>query len=282
MDKNMSVNTFAEVGKQLGCYVYVLVHPDTRKIFYVGKGTSVRVFDHVEGVKKKRNNNEPLSSKKEEIINAILDDNNEPLMYIIRYHLDDSEAFLLESALIELLNKGLFNLPQCISGEVGFEQLSNIQGGHSLDKGAISTVDDLNTKLGSIRITLNDKGQAAISGQSPINLLVAKLPSYRGVINDYNRADRTRGDWPLSKIRVNKLLKNDLYMASAEDGIITAVYKIKGVAWIPTKDKDTGKEKERARFNVDLINPKNPILQELIGKNVFFNKSQFPIIYCCE
>lgn len=277
----LSKDTFDEVGKLLGYYVYVLADPDSHKIFYVGKGKLDRVFSHVKGVFKKIKNNEPLISEKEKIIADIFDRDKEPLTYVIRYNLDESEAFLLESALIELLNKGLFNLPQCISGKVGFEQLSNIQGGHSLDKGAISTVDDINTKLGSKCITLNDKRQALITGQSPINLLVAKLPSYRGVINDENRADRTRGDWPLNKIRVNRLYKNGLYMASAEDGIITAVYRITGVDWIPTKDKDSGKEKERARFKVDLIDSKDLISQELIGKNVFFNKSQFPIIYCC-
>lgn len=283
MQPESTIKTFAEIGKQLGFYVYLLVHPDTHKIFYVGKGENDRVFSHVNDVSKKLKNNETLSSDNEKTIADILRQGKDPLMYIVRYNLDESEAFLLESALIELLNRGLFNLPQQKSGGVGFGQLTNIQGGHSLDKGAISTVDELCTKMGTVGITLDDKGRAVITGHSPINLLVAKLPSYIGVItNQKQREDRTRGDWPLSRVRIDSLLnKGKLYIASAEDGIITAVYEINEVEnWFSVK-QDNGKYKRRVRFKVTLLNSTSPISQELIGKNVFFNKSQFPIIYCC-
>lgn len=276
----MEIQTFAEVGKMLNYYVYLLVDPFTNKIFYVGKGENDRVFSHVNDVIKKfKNGSLDNPTTKEQIIADILGQGKSPDMYIVRYNLEEREAFLLESTLIELLNSGLFNLPQCASDNVSFELLSNIQGGHSLNKGAIGTVGQVYRNLGSKPINLDSKKRAVIPGVGSINLLVAKLPSYVGIIqNATQRANRTRGDWPLSQTKINRLLKDKLYIAAAENGIITAVYEITGIdERIPTPNG-----KQRLRFNVNLLSSGNPISQELIGKNVFFNKSQFPIIYCCE
>lgn len=277
----MALKEFKDVGKQLKFYVYLLVHPDTHKIFYVGKGEYDRVFDHVKDVRKKIDQDSPLSSAKERIIADILRSgkDKEPLMYIVRYNLEENEAFLLESTLIEFLNKGLFNLPQQVSGSVEFEPLSNIQGGHSLDKGSISTVEELYLRKGSEELKCEDsergyqKGHAIISEDKSINLLVAKLSSHIGEIQDpVQKMDRTRGDWPLSKPIIDELLKEGLYIASAEDRIITDVYKIDGVdQWL----------NDRVRFKVTLLKSTDPISQEIIGKNVYFNNSRFPIIYCC-
>lgn len=148
----LGLKTFADVGEKLKYYVYLLVHPVTHQIFYVGKGKGDRVFSHVKKVKTKLENGGKVHSEKENIIADILKSGKSPLMYIVRYNLEADEAFLIESVLIELLNKGLFNLPQmCVAGiePDSDDTLSNIQGGHSLDKGAISTVEDLVFRLGS-------------------------------------------------------------------------------------------------------------------------------------
>ena len=210
-------------------------------------------------------------------------------MYIIRYNLEENEAFLIESVLIDLLNKGVFNLPQLsIAGiEMEPDTLSNIQGGHSMNNGSISTVKELYQIMGSKPIDLDNKTKRAIiPGQSPINLLIAKLPSYRGTIkSDDERRIRTKGNWPLGRRRIDNLIKqdNDLYIAAAEDGIITAVYKINkdNVKWIMKDDPSNNTKSERVNFDITLLSPGDPISKELIGKNVFFNKSQFPVIYCC-
>ena len=290
----LGLKTFADVGKKLKYYVYLLVHPDTHQIFYVGKGNNGRVFSHVEKVKTKLKNGEKIYSKKENIIADILKSgksDKSPLMYIVRYNLEEDEAFLIESVLIELLNKGLFNLPQmCVAGiePDPDDTLSNIQGGHSLGKGAISTVEDLVFRLGSTPLRCEPKGRrkngkAIISDKVRINLLVAKLPSYIGQIkNPEDRLKRTKGAWPLNKHLINTLLKEGLYIAPAEDGIITAVYRVNSVSkWIEKLSAENPTKSDRVDFDIELLGDSDPITKELIGKNVFFNKSQFPIIYCC-
>lgn len=287
----MDLDSFAEIGDKIKYYVYILVDPDTHKIFYVGKGKKDRVFDHTNEVKKKLKNNDAkiTSEKEKKIADIILRTKQSPLMYIIRYNLEENEAFLIESVLIDLLNKGVFNLPQLsIAGiEMEPDTLSNIQGGHSMNNGSISTVKELYQIMGSKPIDLDNKTKRAIiPGQSPINLLIAKLPSYRGTIkSDDERRIRTKGNWPLGRRRIDNLIKqdNDLYIAAAEDGIITAVYKINkdNVKWIMKDDPSNNTKSERVNFDITLLSPGDPISKELIGKNVFFNKSQFPVIYCC-
>ncbi len=42
------INEFPKsVIERLGCYVYLLIDPETDEIFYVGKGTGNRIFQHI-------------------------------------------------------------------------------------------------------------------------------------------------------------------------------------------------------------------------------------------
>ena len=157
-----------------------------------------------------------------------------------------------------------------------------------MGKGAISTVEDLVFRLGSTPLRCEPKGRrkngkAIISDKVRINLLVAKLPSYIGQIkNPEDRLKRTKGAWPLNKHLINTLLKEGLYIAPAEDGIITAVYRVNSVSkWIEKLSAENPTKSDRVDFDIELLGDSDPITKELIGKNVFFNKSQFPIIYCC-
>lgn len=282
-------DTFADVGKQLRFYVYLLAHPDTHKIFYVGKGENDRVFSHEKDVIKKQTRNEPIVSKKEKIIADIIKSGKSPIKYIVRYNLNEDEAFLLESVLIDLLNCGEFNLPQKRSAKVDYDSLSNIQNGHSLDKGVITTVEDLYLRKGSKELQCEDsergyqKGRAVISKDNSINLLVAKLTNKYGEISDNNeRLERTAGDWPLSKPVIEELLKDGLYIASAEGGIITAIYKVNDIKqWKLKNTPENTTPSDRVQFEISPLSTSDPVYQVVLGKNVFFNKSQFPIIYCC-
>lgn len=284
----MVLKEFKDIGKQLNFYVYLLVHPDTHKIFYVGKGEYDRVFDHVKDVRKKIDQGCSSFSEKERIIADILRTGKEPLMYIVRYNLEENEAFLLESTLIELLNKGLFNLPQQVSGNVEFEPLSNIQGGHSLDKGSISKVEELYRHMGSKELQCEEsdrgypKGRAIISEEISINLLVAKLTNKYGDISDIERPKRTAGDWPLSKTVIEELLTEGLYIASAEGGVISSIYKVNGIKqWKLKNTPENPTPSDRVEFDITPLSDIDPIYNEVVGKNVFFNKSQRPIVYCC-
>ena len=98
---------------KLGYYVYALVNPLTTKVFYIGKGYNNRVFAHVQEILE--NNGEINSIKKSEI-KAILDSGKQIEHYIIRHGLTESEAFLIESTLIDYNNILIHKLTNEVSG----------------------------------------------------------------------------------------------------------------------------------------------------------------------
>ena len=98
---------------KLGYYVYALVNPLTSKVFYIGKGYNNRVFAHVKDVLE--NNGEIYSIKKSEI-KEILDIGKQIEHYIIRHGLTESEAFLIESTLIDYNNILIHKLTNEVSG----------------------------------------------------------------------------------------------------------------------------------------------------------------------
>ncbi len=109
-----------EVIKELETYVYRLVDPKNGETIYVGKGQGNRVFEHVaySGGKKDDDMTSQLSAR----IQEIQSESNEVEHIIHRHGLNDHEALLIESALIEAY-------PKCL----------NVQSGHgSFDHGSMS------------------------------------------------------------------------------------------------------------------------------------------------
>ena len=113
----------------LQCYVYCLVDPRTDKIFYIGKGTGNRVFNHANDAL-----NENLSSLKLDTIRDIRKDGLMVSYYIIRHGLSEDDALLVESVLIDLLTYDKFNTETV---------LANIQMGHHQWDRGIKTVDEI-------------------------------------------------------------------------------------------------------------------------------------------
>lgn len=98
-------------------YVYALVDPRNRKIFYIGKGQGSRVYNHTTEAL----DNENKATAKLDLIREIRKSGQDVIQYVIRTYLTEKEAFFLESALIDVLNFKDFNL------NVG---LLNIVSGH--------------------------------------------------------------------------------------------------------------------------------------------------------
>lgn len=95
-------------------YVYGLVDPRTKKIFYIGKGTKNRVFEH------ERESQGNLDSEKLKLktIAEIKSEGLEVEKVIIHFDLTEEEAFAAEAALINAFNY------------IGDVRLTNIVAGH--------------------------------------------------------------------------------------------------------------------------------------------------------
>lgn len=101
------------VKEALKYYVYALVDPRDKRIFYVGKGTGDRVFQHAED-----SLNENDESLKLSTIREIHKAEKEVEYYILRHNLSDKEAYLVESTLIDLLTYNAFNRENLLTNVV--------------------------------------------------------------------------------------------------------------------------------------------------------------------
>ena len=92
------------VEEKLGFYVYVLVDPRVQdgEIFYCGKGTGTRCFAHVAEARKTLND-ATKDYPKLDRIRAIEEAGNDVRIDVLRHGLTEHEAFLIESAVIDVI-----------------------------------------------------------------------------------------------------------------------------------------------------------------------------------
>ena len=94
------------------CYVYILQHPETKEVLYVGKGTENRIQQHFKDV-----NNQDLSSEKLKMLKGLLEDNWQPkdIGRVIAWVEKDDTAFFLESFYLRFIS-GTSDLANATSG----------------------------------------------------------------------------------------------------------------------------------------------------------------------
>lgn len=222
-------------------YVYCLVDPRTKKIFYIGKGHDNRIFNHANDAL-----NEKLSSLKLDIIRAIRRSGLKVSYYIIRHGLSEAEALLVESVLIDILTYQAFNTESI---------LANIQSGHhQWDKG-IKTVDEINLIYDCAEIVPNPNDRFVC-----IN-----------INKTYNNGEReniyeaTRKYWKINGERA----MSATYVLSLYRGIVRAVFK--PTKWYQSKEYE-------GRWEFDGIQIENsPYLHKSV-KNII-TCGQNPITY---
>ncbi|MFH0735321.1 MAG: hypothetical protein V1773_12830 [bacterium] len=118
----MNYNKFDNmVIEKLQFYVYFLIDPRSKKVFYVGKGNGNRIFDHLNLAIET-----PKESDKLEIIRQIIYEGKEVELYILRHGLDESTAYKVESEIIDF---------------IGLENITNKVNGHNSN---IKTIDEIN------------------------------------------------------------------------------------------------------------------------------------------
>lgn len=184
--------------EKIGYYVYCLIDPRDGNIFYIGKGESSRVFNHVSCAL-----NTEDDSIKLNIIREISNAGYNVGHYVIRHGLSEREAFIVESCLIDLLT---FKDFQSVS------KIANLIAGHeSWDKG-IKTVEEIELLYSAIPISLNEIKHKVIV----INI----NKTYEIGVSPY---EATRKYWV---INIKRVVNAD-FVFSEYKGIIRNIYKPK-------------------------------------------------------
>lgn len=129
-------------------YVYGLIDPRTDKIFYIGKGTGNRVFEH----EKESLNNSDSEKLKLKTISEIVAEGKTVKRIIINSNLSEKEAYAAEASLINIFNYICdVNLTNVISGHhssevLTVEEFERIYGAEALNK------EDIHHKVLVIKI----------------------------------------------------------------------------------------------------------------------------------
>ena len=176
-------------------YVYGLIDPRNRKIFYIGMGTGNRVFDH-----EKESRNSPNSDKlKLKTIAEIKDAGLNVKKVIISCNLSKDEAFAAEAALINAFNY------------IEDSKLSNIVSGHHSAE-ALS-VEDFEAINGAEELK---------SEEIKHKIMIIKINKlYRRTMPDDELYDAVRGVWRVSIKRAQSVD----YVFGVYNSLIVAVYK---------------------------------------------------------
>ena len=139
-----------KVKEALRYYVYALVDPRNNKIFYIGKGKENRVFQHAKGalddiLEDALSENAP--NLKLDTIRSIISEGKKVAYYIIRHNLEEKEAYLVESTLIDMLTYSSFNHDN---------QLTNLVAGHHQWDEGIKTIEEINVLYDCAKIEVKD------------------------------------------------------------------------------------------------------------------------------
>lgn len=195
--------------ENIGSYVYCLIDPIKKEIFYIGKGVGNRVFAHLGDAIKY-----PNSSDKLEQIREIRKNGKEPLHYIIRHNLTDVEAQKLEGALIDFARLN----------EVNSFNLTNLVRGVKSHENGIKTVEDIYHQYGATEIVIEERA---------LVIVINKLFWFGIPPNDLYEA--TRKSWVGSKRR----LENVQFVIATYFGIVREVYEVE--EWFDIFDDRTQK-----------------------------------------
>ena len=179
--------------KSLGYYVYLLVDPSDEKPFYVGKGRNNRVFDHIQYAKENPQDNSDKCDRIREI------GPEKVKHYIVAHGLSEDEAFLVESALIDVLNR--FDVA-----------LTNIQGGHKASERGLMTTDEIKRLYSAGKLDYIEPNCVIIN----INALYNRAMGYEGIY------EATHETWRMAKKKTDQIH----YVLSEYRGLIIEVFEV--------------------------------------------------------
>ena len=214
------------VKEALGYYVYALVDPRDSKIFYIGKGKADRVFQHAAAAIVDNSCDLKLDT-----IRSIKSEGKEVIHYIIRHNLEEKEAYLVESTLIDILTYSKFNHNN---------QLTNLVAGHHQWDEGIKSIDEINAIYDCTKIDVKDGD----------NILLVNLnQSYnqtkaKGVYKRFDIYESTRKYWRISKDKAEHID----FVLGVYKGIVRCVIRVESYKFVDQADDGTVFSKLRCCF----------------------------------
>ena len=184
---------------ELNYYVYLLINPDTKTPFYVGKGEGNRVFDHLNDAKQGKRGTDKLDQ-----IQAILKKNKTVDHVIVRHGLNEKTAYQIEASLIDTF-RYIPSFNDFVSG--------NIQGGmNSIENGLMSS-EEVKRKYNAIPLN-----------SIPADTIIINInSSYKRASGKNKLYQATKERWRMDKTR----LEGIKYVLSEFKGLIVEVFEVK-------------------------------------------------------
>lgn len=242
--------------EEIKCYVYALFDPDQPRVpFYIGKGTGNRVFSHANGSDPDLTKEEVRSTKMERIVQIMK--HGKVRHVIVQYGLTSTEAYLVESALIDMVNH---LLP---------DTLTNLVSGHGTAENFIDA-EDLARVFSAMPIECVGECLLLIKIEKRWSELLQQYGS-ASQIPPQEIYEATRASWKINVGRAGKVK----YVLSVARGLVRAVYK--DVQWA----NDTN-HLGRKMFTGCDITGKSTYANHSVA-HLFLRGAQTPIRYiCCE
>lgn len=285
IEKEKIISTLDGDGAENRFYVYALCD-ENHSPFYIGKGAGGRVWAHEEGKEKETEEIEKKSVSKEEKekmleelsekykkIDEIGKDKVEKV--IIKWGLTEPEAFMAESALINLCNYPDKTLTNVVSGHASeAEKKNGTEFGNAEKTKARSVNDFLEDCCKELLILeksdiVNPEGESVLKefGKTKIlfinigdNYSKCKGESDGG--KDWEIMETARGCWKMAEKRTPD------YLFATNNSIIRGVYKIKeikSVLAVNIEKKENGEEKENdfRKFPTELKERELEVIRQL-------------------
>lgn len=198
-------------------YVYCLVDPRDKCIFYVGKGKGNRVFDHARDALTLEDETLKLN-KIRDIISLGLSVEH----YILRHGIEDAnEALRLESSIIDLLTYPAFNTERI---------LTNIVAGHHQWDEGIKTTNEIKQIYMCEKISLK-------TGHKVLMVNLNKSYDQKNADGEYIRPniyEATRKFWHLNKAKADEVD----YVLGVYRGVVRIVIKPTSKWQLATSDEE--------------------------------------------
>ena len=201
-----------EVAGRLGpYYVYVLVDPVDESVFYVGKGSKQRLLAH--GREADLAVDAGRVSSKLHRIRAIRETGYEPRVDVVRHGLDESQALLVEAALIDSL-EGLTNAADGHGAAQGRKPLSEYVARYGAPPVAADAPAVVLIRVGRWR-EMDEEMEPGVWRHGN---------GYRVGISQRELVDSARGWWKISPTSIQR--RGIRHAVAVHDGVTRVVMEI--------------------------------------------------------